>query len=282
MTCQFDLTDMEFRMIRDFIHEKSGLYFNEEKRSFLRIKLCQRLISLGLDSFLDYYYHLKYTKDDGKELSRMLSLITNNETYFFRELPQLTVFRDIVLPEIRERKIASNQRELTVVSAGCSTGEEAYTLAMLIFETGGFFWDWNVKVIGLDIDDGALEVAAEGKYSDRSLRMTEQANNERYFSKNSGDYKVKDNIIKITSFRKQNIVNPTTWDEINNIDVLFCRNVLIYFSEEKMRDTVGYFYKALRNGGYLFLGHSESLSSMPSDFKPRRFPETIGYLKSEK
>ncbi len=254
MIYQFELTELQFRLIRDFIHEKFGIYFKDEKISFMQMKLYPRVLSLGLGSFGDYFNLVKYEPDSEKELSRMLSLLTNNETYFFRELPQLKVFRDALLPQLRERKFARNEKEIRVVSAGCSTGEEVYTLAMLAFETGSFFWGWDVQIIGMDISETALEAARQGSYYASSFRMTEAAYIKKFFSPNSGDYQVKDNIRRMISFVYGNITNPQTWEGFKEIDIIFCRNVLIYFSEKKIKTAVGNFYQALREGGHLLLG----------------------------
>lgn len=281
MIYQFELTELQFRLIRDFIHEKFGIYFKDEKISFMQMKLYPRVLSLGLGSFGDYFNLVKYEADGDKELSRMVSLLTNNETYFFRELPQLMVFRDALLPQLRERKLARNKKGIRVVSAGCSTGEEVYTLAMLTFETGSFFWGWDVQIIGMDISEMALEAARRGVYYAPSLRMTESIYAQRFFSFNSGDYRAKDNIKKMTSFIYGNITDPQTWDGLKDIDIIFCRNVLIYFSEEKIKSAVNNFHQALRKGGHLLLGHSETLTGISDDFELVRFPDTFIYRKKE-
>lgn len=281
MIYQFELTELQFRLIRDFIHEKFGIYFKDEKISFMQMKLYPRVLSLGLGSFGDYFNLVKYEADGDKEISRMVSLLTNNETYFFRELPQLIVFRDALLPQLRERKLAQNKKEVRVVSAGCSTGEEVYTLAMLTFETGSFFWGWNVQIIGMDISEMALEAARRGVYYAPSLRMTESVYAKRFFSFNSGDYRAKDNIKRMTSFVYGNITDPQTWEGLKDIDIIFCRNVLIYFSEEKIKSAVNNFQQALRKGGHLLLGHSETLTGISDDFELVRFPDTFIYRKKE-
>jgi chemotaxis protein methyltransferase CheR len=281
MTQQFDLSETEFRLIRDFIHEKFGVYFKDGKRFFMKMKLSPRVVTHGFSSFNEYIQFIKYGFGNKRELSKMMSLLTNTETYFFRETPQLDVFYESLLPELRERKLARNEKTIRVLSAGCSSGEEVYTLAMLTFETGKFFWGWDVKIIGMDINERALETARNGDYYERSFRMTDEKYRQRFFSPNSGNYKAKNNIRGMTSFMSGNITDTLIWDTMRDIDIIFCRNVLIYFSDEKLKTAIENFYKALRKGGYLLLGHSETLTGIFNKFEPQRFPKTIIYKKKE-
>jgi len=274
-----ELSEMEFRLIRDFIHERFGIYFREEKRSFMRMKLASRVQSLRLNSFGEYLNHLKYSDPERQEVMRMVSFLTNNETYFFRELPQLFAFRDYLLPELKKKKQAEGNKAIRILSAGCSTGEEAYTLAMLVFETGGFFWGWDVQVIGMDINWRALDQAQRGVYFKHSFRMVDPEYIRRFFSENSGDFIIKDQIRRMARFQHGNITDPSTLEDLQDLDVIFCRNVLIYFSEEKIQAAIGNFHRMLRPGGHLLLGHSENIPGYFADFESRRFPETISYRK---
>ena len=282
MNYRFDLSGLEFQLIRDFIHEKYGILFRDEKRSFVKMKLIQRVSRLGLNSFREYF---ELVMGDEEEMQRrkMISLLTNNESYFFREDPQLDIYRDDLLPQLKVRKTLHGERVLRVLSAGCSTGEEAYTLAMLTFESGGFFWGWDVEIIGLDVDTRALATAREGVYYERSLRMTDGRYVDKYFSPNSGThFDVKAHLKRMVDFRWGNIIDPDDWGDLKDLDIIFCRNVLIYFSEEKTRIALGNFHDALRPGGYLMLGHSESLTGgMPPDrsFGRVRHKTNIFYQK---
>jgi len=268
--------------MRDFIHEKFGIYLKDDKISFVNMKLKSRVVNLGLNSFNEYFNYVKYGPGGEKELSKMISLLTNNETYFFRELPQLKVFGKELLPKLRERKLIEGNKKVRVISAGCSTGEEVYTLAMIAFETGSFFWEWDLKIIGMDISIRAIETAKRAVYYPRSLRMTKSDYVEKFFSKNSSEhYTLKNNIKNMTSFIFGNITDPVTWKDMDKVDIIFCRNVLIYFSEEKVKAAVENFYNALNNGGYLLLGHSETLTGIFDEFEMLRFPDTFAYRKKE-
>ncbi|MDD5225206.1 MAG: methyltransferase domain-containing protein [bacterium] len=274
-----DISDVEFRLIRDFLHDRFGIYFKEEKKSFVRMKLQARLIGLGMGNFGEYINYVKYQDRNGEEAIRMVAFLTNNETYFFREMSQLVTVRDSILSEIQGKKRGREEKEIRILSAGCSTGEEAYTLAMMVYENGNFFWGWDVKVLGMDINWRALEVAHRAKYFPHSFRMTDPEQKQKYFNENGGDYLVKDSIKRMVKFQYGNIADRKTWEKVGKMDIVCCRNVFIYFSEEKIQATLNYFSRILRPGGYLLLGHSENFTSLLAEFEPRRFPEAICYRK---
>jgi chemotaxis protein methyltransferase CheR len=210
----------------------------------------------------------------------MVTHLTNNETYFYREAPQLHVFAEIVLREIKDAKSGGANRTLRVLSAGCSTGEEAYTLAMMIYDSGQFFWNWDVQVIGMDVDQVALEKARRAIYHHNSFRSLSPAVKERHFVPAVGAAgQVKEPIRRLVSFRAGNIVDPASYMGLPALDVIFCRNVLIYFSDVMILKVVRLFHDALVPGGYLFLGHAESLSRITDLFTPIRFQGAMIYRK---
>ncbi len=276
-----ELSEEEFRLLRDFIHEQFGLYFDEGHRGSLHARLAGRLSLLGLDSFEDYYRYLRFAPEREAERQRMVAHLTNNETYFFREQPQLQVFAGTVLRELKERKSRSGERSLSVLSAGCSTGEEALTLAMIVYESAQFFWSWDVKVQGLDVDESALEKARRGLYHQNSLRGVSPDKLERHFVRDGSGVRVKDAVRRVVSFRAGNILDPASYEQSAPLDVIFCRNVLIYFSDASARKVVRLFHQSLRPGGYLFLGHAESLSRITDAFTPVRFQGAMLYQKPE-
>jgi chemotaxis protein methyltransferase CheR len=276
-----ELSEEEFRLLRDFIHEQFGLFFDDSQRGSLRSRLSGRLASLGLGSFEDYYHYLRFGPQHAEERERMATHLTNNETYFFRETPQLAVFADAVLKSLKDRKTARGDRRLAVLSAGCSSGEEAYTLAMVIYDSGLFFWGWDVQVTGMDLDPVALEKARRAVYHPNSFRSIRPPLVEKHFVKEPGGARVKDPIRKMTSFRQGNIVEPASYAGLAPLDVIFCRNVLIYFSDAMILRVVKLFHEALAPGGYLFLGHAESLSRITDMFTPIRFHGAMVYQKAD-
>ncbi len=276
-----ELSEEEFRLLRDFVHERFGLYYDESQRPSLRARLTPRLDLLGLASFEDYHRYLRFAPEREQEQQRMVSHLTNNETYFFREQPQLDVFAGHVLREIKERKTRTGEKRLHVLSAGCSTGEEPLTLAMILFDSGQFFWGWDVRVTGLDVDDAALDKARRAVYHQGSLRAVTPLLLERHFVKDGALVRAKESARRCVSFRPGNLLEAASYEGLRPLDVVFCRNVLIYFSDGAVQRAVSLFHQALAPGGYLFLGHAESLSRVSSAFVPIRFQGAIVYQKPE-
>jgi len=276
-----DLSEEEFRLLRDLIHERFGLFFEDNQRNSLRTRLSGRLATLDLLSFEDYYHYLRFGPQRVQELQRMVTHLTNNETYFYREMPQLQVFADTVLRTVKEDKTQAEDRTLRILSAGCSTGEEAYTLAMIVYDSGQFFWGWDVRVVGMDVDQVALEKARKAVYHHNSFRSLSPALLERHFVKTgAGAAQVKEGIRRLVTFRQGNIVDPASYEGLERLDVVFCRNVLIYFSDTMILKVVRLFHEALAPGGHLFLGHAESLSRITDLFTPIRFQGAMVYRKA--
>ena len=274
-----ELYEEEFRLLRDFIHERFGLSFEDSQRSSLRTRLAGRLVALDLLSFEDYYHYLRFSPDREDELRRMASHVTNNETYFFREPSQLEVLGQTLLRELKDRKTRAGERQLRLLSAGCSSGEEALTLAMLVFDSGQFFWNWNVDVVGLDLDHDTLERARRGVYHRNSFRSMPPALMERHFGREGSGWRVKDGVRRMVQFRLGNILTPESYKGLEPLDVILCRNVLIYFSDATMLKVVRLFHSLLAPGGYLLLGHAESLARITDAFTPLRFPGALVYQR---
>jgi chemotaxis protein methyltransferase CheR len=276
------LSEEEFRLLRDFIHEKFGIYFDTGDRALLRSRLLGRLHSLDLVSFEDYYHYLRFGPERTEELWRMITHLTNNETYFYREAGQLTAFTDNVLRLIKDRKLKQGERRLRIVSAGCSTGEEAHTLSMMLHDSGEFFWNWDIQIYGIDVDQVALEKARKAIYHHNSFRSVGPEIIERHFvSQGNGSHQVKEALRKQVQFVHGNIIEPSTYEPFAPLDVIICRNVLIYFSDPATLKAIQTFNRMLAPGGYLLLGHAESLSRISDIFTPIRFKGAMIYQKPE-
>ena len=274
-----ELSEEEFRLLRDFVHERFGLYFEDNQKPTLRSRLLGRLASLELSSFEDYYRYLRFGPERQDELQRMVSHLTNNETYFYRELPQLKVFSDQVLKSVKARKTRTRENTLKILSAGCSTGEEPYTLAMVVHDSAQFFWNWEVSIVGMDVDQKALEKAKKAVYHHNSFRSMPPGTEERHFTREATGASVKDAIRRLVRFRWGNITDLASYDGLHGLDAVFCRNVLIYFSDSMIRKVVSLFHQVLAPGGYLFLGHAESLSRITDLFSSIRFQGAMVYQK---
>ena len=270
----------EFRLIRDVIADFCGVYLNENNSERFRRKLYPRLIEHQIDSFGDYYRYLKFNRNRREELTRIADLIVNNETYFFREDYQLKAFSREILPELHEK--ARTGRRLNIWSAGCSTGEEPLTLAILVKESG-LFADWDVKIFGTDISQKAITKARRGLYGPSSFRFPDKNQEVRikraYFQKTSEGFQIKKEIQSMVSLLRANIIQSEELAPLGNLDVIFCRNVFIYFPEETRFGVVEMFYNKLKSGGYLLLGHSENILNTSTAFSCVRLSNDLVYRK---
>jgi chemotaxis protein methyltransferase CheR len=277
----FSLTDEEFSLFRDLIYEKAGIHFNESKKYLLENRLASRLRQCGLDNFEEYFRFINTATHYGK--SEMLSLfeaVTTNETFFFRNPPQLKVFQEEILPLVLKSPDKVRSRQLRLWSVGCSSGEEPYTLAILIMEQLGVFRDqWKVSILAHDISHQMLKRAADGLYSDHSMRLTPETIKQRYFDRNDDGYVVKDAVKSLVKFEFMNLKDHLRMRLISGMDIVFCRNVIIYFDEQMKKSVIGHLHRALDPGGYLFIGHSESLHSITDAFKLIHYPGAIVYQK---
>ncbi|WP_231934343.1 protein-glutamate O-methyltransferase CheR [Geobacter sp. DSM 9736] len=275
------MTDEEFRLIRDVIHDHSGLFFDFDFKYLLEKRLSKRLISLQLNNFTEYYRFLKYGRTREQELSDTMDILTTNETYFFREAFQLKAFTEEILPDVRSRKEKKGDRSLRIWSAGCSTGEEPYTIAILLLEMGCFD-NWRIEVIGTDISNRVLQHARKGIYGRYSFRTTEGRYIDRYFTKGEdSNFEVCDKVKGLVTISHLNLVDHSRLALLGTMDVVFCRNVIIYFDIESKKKVIDSFYKALSPNGYLLLGHSESLMNITTSFALKHLQNDLVYQKPE-
>lgn len=265
-----------FTLIRDLICQKSGLYFQPSKRQYFLRRLRRRMELYGCHRLSEYYTILE---SDGRELSELLNLLTTTETYFFRNRQQLKSFQEEVLPVFIQKKRESGVSHIYLWSAGCASGEEPYTLAMILLDTLPDIDHWRISMVGTDINTQVLEQARKGIYTARSLRDTPQQYITKYFTKESDHYRICDRVKQMVTFRPGNLVDKQGSSLIQNIDCIFCRNVLIYFNVESCRAVVNMFYENLTRNGYLFLGHSESLYRITTIFKLVKLQHSLVYYK---
>jgi len=248
------MTDDEFKIFRDLIHKECGIYLNDTKKEFLRARIEKKMIAAEKGSFYQYYKFI--TGENKNELLRFLDSVTINETYFFRNLPQFEMLREKVLPEIIETKRRHREYNLNVWSAGCSSGEEAYSIAIELCEAIPDASLWTLKIIASDISFRCLEMAAVGKYHQDKLTDVPAKYLGKWFRQDAEYFEVKDAVKKYVVFDYHNLQHESG---MTNVDIIFCRNVMIYFNEEQQKQVVKRFARSLKKDGYLFLGHAESL-----------------------
>jgi len=273
-----ELSQEDFVLFRDFIHERTGMYFADNKLYLVKNRLANRMSQIGAKSYRDYFYMVKF--DTGtSEFNALVNLLTTNETSFFRNQPQLQAFSDEVLPLVLKSKDNSGNKNIRIWSAGCSTGEEPYTLAIILMEKVAKLANYNVEIIANDISETVLQAARKGIYHELTLRTTPPNLIEKYFSKKGSVYHINDDVKKYIKFSQINLLDASRMSLIKDIDIIFCRNVTIYFSDEAKRKVVRSFYSSLVKGGYYFIGHAESLHGITKAFKLVYFKNGLVYQK---
>ena len=273
---RIDLPDDVFHLFRDIIYKHCGVVLDESSKIFVENRLQNSVRRSKLDNFRNYYYFLKYDRKKDEELSNVIDLLTIHETYFFREDQQLKTFSEEVLPEIIKRK--SGEKKLRIWSAGCSTGEEPYTIAIIINEKKEFK-NWDVEIIGTDVSHRVLQSARRGLYQPTAFRLIDPRYVSMYFRKESDGYRIVDPIKKYVIFLHLNVMDDNRMTLINPVDIIFCRNMIIYFDSEGKRKVIDSFYRKLKVDGYLLLGHSESLINISTAFALRHFKHDMLYQK---
>lgn len=274
---ELQLTEEEFRLIRDLIYNHCGLFFDSDSKYLLDRRLLARLAYHNLSGFREYYQFLKYDRRKDEEIADIMDVLTTNETYFFRESFQLRAFTEEILPELKIAK--DRDRTLRIWSAGCSTGEEPYTIAMLMLEMD-CFKGWRIEIVGSDISQRVVQHARKGIYSKSSFRCTEDRYLQRFFTQAEGGYRICDEVRELVTISHMNLFDSNRLALLGKMDVIFCRNVIIYFDQNSKKRVIESFYNMLRGGGYLLLGHSESLMNVTTAFALKHLKNDMVYQKT--
>jgi len=275
------MPESSFRLIRDLIYEYSGIFFDDSSLYLLQKRLTRRVRTHQLKSFQDYYYLLKYDQGKEEEFNQVIDILTTNETYFFREANQLRAFTDEILPELVEKKVNQPSPSLRIWSAGCSTGEEPYSIAILLLEAA-IPSHFQIEIFASDISQRVLKVARQGIYTKSSFRATSPKYTQRYFNRMDQNFQVVNEVKKLVNFGQLNLLDENKMIFIRKMDVIFCRNVIIYFDNQAKRKVIDNLFTRLIPGGFLLLGHSESLINISTRFHLRHFVNDMVYQKSEK
>lgn len=263
------LTDANFKRFRDLVFAQSGIHLSEHKRELVRTRLGKRIRALDLSGFNEYYDYIK-TDVTGSEAIRMIDAISTNLTFFFRENRHFEHMRDVALPEIVADKRKRGDTRLRIWSSACSTGEEAYSIAIVVHEALGDRPPFDVKILATDISTEVLAAAARGLYRKEKLDGVPKMTLQKYFEpdRSSDDremYAVKKDIRDMVTFRRLNLMIDK-FPFGGKFAIVFCRNVMIYFNRQTQADLINKLYDVIEPGGYLFIGHSESLTSIEHRF----------------
>jgi len=276
-----ELKDPAYLKIRDLIYQVSGIYQPEEKLYLLASRCARRMGAVSAKTPAEYLELLTLRGNREVELRLLLNEITIGETYMFRSPAQLEALRSVILPQIVQAKGAIGFKKLRLWSAGCSTGEEPYTLAMfLLEESAKFLAGWTFDILATDLNDNSVAAAKAGVYGEYSLRNTNEALRKKYFKPfDEKRLQATDQLKSIIRFERVNLSEDSKMTFLKGYDVIFCCNVLIYFDLNSKRKVTQHFFSNLVPGGYLFLGHAESLYQVDERFRLLHFPGALGYLK---
>ncbi len=274
------LSDSSFENFRKLIYDNCGIYFQDNKRYLLESRLLRRINFLNISSYEEYYEYLKNSYGNREEKNYLFEAITINETFFFRNQPQLDALVTKVIPGILASKPASGRQKIRIWSAASSSGEEAYSTAIIINDMLlPRFPHLQVEIIGTDINSAVIDTAKYGIYKEYSIRNTPAYYLKKYFKNYGNSYEVIPEIKKLASFKVLNLFDDAAMRAMSNFDIIFCANVLIYFDMKAKIKVVNNLYNLLNKGGYLFIGYAETLHTISKAFSIINFPKTIGYKK---
>lgn len=271
------ITDSDFEKFRDFFYRKTGIKFENSKRYFVDKRLIDRITATETSSFRQYFSFMRF-QASGDELQALINAMTVNETYFYREEYQFECLVENVMNEIAASKRPGDT--IRIWSIPSSTGEEPYSIGLYLLEKWPQLDNFEVEIISSDIDSNVLDKCAQGIYNDRSVSGLPARVLKKYFTQiEAGKYQISSDLRDAVKFTQVNLAQPAQTRAYRGFDVVFCRNLLIYFDDASRRNAADVFYDALLPNGFVFLGHSESMSRISSLYKVRKFPKAMVYQK---
>jgi chemotaxis protein methyltransferase CheR len=271
------ITDADFQKFAEFFYRKTGIHFDEGKRYFVDKRLIERIEATGAGSFRSYFVALRF-EADGAEMQQLVNLMTVNETYFFREAYQFDCLVNSLLDEVAARKRPGSR--IRIWSIPSSTGEEPYSIAIYLLERWAGIDRYDVEILSSDIDTQVLSLAQRGVYSPRSVQHLPPAYLKKYFTRHGDeDWRISRDLVSAVEFSRVNLAESADTRKFRDIDIIFCRNLLIYFDDLSRRVAAEAMFDTMSPGGFICLGHSESMSRMSSLYTVRRFPDAMVYQK---
>lgn len=272
------LSHENFAKICEFIYRKSGIYLELDKHyDKLARYIDKRAAELGIENFRKYFFKLRFEDKDGLEFQELMNAVTVNETYFFREKDQFEALVNFILPELD--KIMPKNRPLRILSSPCSTGEEPYSMILHIVEEAKLVERRDIEVVGIDIDSTVIEKAKKGKFTDRSVHAIPKNILNKWFDKKNLGYQLVDDLMGSVDFQVANVFDKAQMRKLGKFDVIFSRNMLIYFDDASRKEVAMTFYDMLNPKGYVLLGHAEYMSRIVSVFDAKKVDKTLIYQK---
>ncbi len=277
---ELKITDEEFVQLRDFIYEQSGIFINENRKYLVENRLSNRIKDLKLKSYSEYYKFLRFDPSRRTELNRLFEVVTTNETSYYRNPPQLRVFQEKILTQAIEECRKLGRKRLRIWSAGCSTGEEPYTIGIILHEVlKQEINSWDIKISATDLSEAVLAAAKKGIYSEYTLRTTPKPLVSKYFTQKDKTYVISPIVKKLVAFSQVNLNDRMQLSRVEKSHIVFCRNVIIYFDDDMKKRVINAFYDNLMPKGALLIGHSESLHNISRAFVPEHYTGIIVYRK---
>ncbi len=277
---ELKISDEEFIQLRDFIYQQCGIFIAENRKYLVENRLSNRIKELKLKSYTEYYNFLRFDIGKKAELNRLFEVVTTNETSFYRNPPQLKVFQEVILKNTLEECRKAGRKRLRIWSAGCSTGEEPYTIAMILHEIlKNEISQWDIRITANDLSEAVLNTARLGVYGEYALRTTPKDIVSKYFTKKGEQYAVNPNVKRLVNFGQINLNDKIQLARVEKSHAVFCRNVIIYFDNDMKKRVINAFYDNLIPGGSLHIGHSESLHNISRAFSPEHYTGIIVYRK---
>lgn len=274
------LNDKAFESWRKYIYDICGIFFQDNKKYLLESRLQKRINFLGLETFDAYLDYIKYHPDRNSELRYLYEAITINETFFFRNQPQLDALVSQVIPSLINLPTKHNKNKIRIWSAASSSGEEAYSIAMTLLDlVKPKYPSLEFEIVGTDINQAMIDTARKGIFREYSIRNTPPYYLKKYFKNYGNTFEIDPAIKNLVNFRLLNLYDDAAMKSMINFDVIYCANVLIYFDIKSKIKVVSSLYNSLYKGGYLFIGYSETLHGISKSFKLVSYPKTIGYKK---
>jgi len=272
------LTSEDLIPIRDLVGKETGIFFEEKRFYFLEKRVLRRMQATNSQSAKEYFRLLSLGRQN-EEMLHLINVLTTNETYFYRNLPQLESFVEEILPLVVAEKDKTRDRKIRIWSAACSSGDEAYSLGILLKENLRNFSNWDIQILATDIDTEILEKARLALYDQRAVKDVPPHILKTHFQQVNDKYQVVPQIRQMISFEQVNLMDRQSMRRQRDFDFIFCRNVLIYFDEESRKRVVNSLYDSMKPGGFIFLGHSESVGKISAVFKLIKFKKSLSYQK---
>ncbi len=270
-------SEENFEKLNEFIYRKSAIYLEKKHYNKLAVFIDKYLLDNSIESFTSYFFKLRFDDKDGSLFQKLVNAITINDTYFYRENEHFELLRDAIIPELHKNTPAN--RPLRILSAPCSSGEEAYSIVLHLLEEAEILKKRTIEIVGIDINSQMIEKAKKAEYTKRSVHVMPEDMLHRWFEKKESNYVLSSRLYTSVDFQVANVYDKNQMRQLGKFDVIFSRNMLIYFNEASRKEVAMTFYDMLHDNGYIFLGHAEHMKRIVSVFKTKKIDQVLVYQK---